>query len=60
MKNIKEIWTRFDFYEGCLVLKVRHGSDKTEVALPIVNYSARFCRDNWMYRIYRLLSASLS
>lgn len=60
MKNIREIWTRFDVVENCLVLKVRHGLEKTELALPIVNYPARFCKNNWMYRIYRLLSACLS
>lgn len=60
MKNIREIWTRFDVVEHCLVLKVRHGLEKTELALPIVNYPARFCKNNWMYRIYRLLSACLA
>jgi hypothetical protein len=29
MRNIREVWTRFDLYEEFLVVKVRHGSEKT-------------------------------
>lgn len=60
MRNIRELWTRFDLHEDCLVVKVRHGLEKTELALPVVNYGARFCKWNWLYRIYRLVSTPLS
>lgn len=57
MKNIKEIWTRFDVHSDNLIVKVRHGKEKTEIAIPMVNYSIKFCKDNWLYRIYRLLTS---
>ena len=57
MKNIKEIWTRFDMMDGKLIIKLRHGKDKTELAIPVVNYPVKFCKNNWLYRIYRLLSS---
>lgn len=57
MKNIKEIWTRFEVHSDNLIVKVRHGKEKTEIAIPMVNYSVKFCKDNWLYRIYRLLTS---
>jgi hypothetical protein len=39
MKNVKEIWTRFDVKDGKLVVKLHHGQKKkTELGIPIVNY----------------------
>ena len=55
--GVRELWTRFEVHKDCLVVKVRHGMAKTELAIPIVNYCGKFCKDNWLYRIYRLVSA---
>lgn len=52
------MWTRFEVLRDALVVKVRHGMAKTELALPIVNFNAKFCKDNWLYRIYGLVSAA--
>jgi hypothetical protein len=58
MSNIKEIWTRFEMYQKNLIIKIRHGKEKTELAIPLVNYPVRFCKDNWLFRIYRLIVSS--
>jgi hypothetical protein len=60
MRNIRELWTRFDMHEGNLIVKVRHGAEKTEIAMPLTNYTARFCRGNWLYRIYRIVTAAIA
>ena len=57
INNIKEIWTRFDVHKDNLVVKLRHGLQKTELAIPLTNYSQKFGKYNWLYRIYRLVSA---
>ena len=57
ISNIKEIWTRFDVHKDNLIVKLRHGLLKTELAIPLANYSYRFSKHNWLYRIYRLISA---
>jgi hypothetical protein len=58
MAGIRELWTRFEVHKDCIVVKLRHGMMKTELALPIVNFTAKFAKENWLYPIYRLVSAS--
>ena len=53
-KSLKYIWTRFDMEKGHLVVKLKHGIDKTEFAIPVVNYCLRN-EHNWLWPFYRLL-----
>lgn len=53
-ETIKYIWTRFNFHEGFLIVKVKHGITKTEFAIPVTCFSVRDSR-NWLYSIYRVL-----
>lgn len=45
-------------YHKNLIIKIRHGKEKTELAIPLVNFPVRFCKDNWLFRIYRLLTTA--
>ena len=52
--HVKYIWSRFDIENGCLVIKIMHGMEKTEFAIPIMNYCIKSER-NWLWAFYRLL-----
>lgn len=55
-ENAKYIWTRFDMHNNNLVIKIKHGLEKTEFAIPIVNYCQKG-KDNWLYAFYRMIMA---
>ena len=52
--NAKYIWTRFDIHNQQLVIKIKHGIDQTEFAIPITNY-CRKSMHNWLYGFYRMI-----
>lgn len=56
IRGVKEFGTVFELIDGSLVVKLRHGHEKTEIGVPIVNFPVRYCRLNWLYRIYRMMS----
>ena len=51
------MWTRFDLFEGYLVIKLRHGMKKTELGIPITNFTQATYK-NWLYYIYKLMSSN--
>lgn len=53
-ETVKYIWTRFNFHQGFLIIKVKHGISKTEFAIPVTCFSNREAR-NWLYSFYRIL-----
>ncbi len=55
--TVTEIWTRFQLHERLLVIKVHHGSRKTQFGIPIVDY-CNDMRTNWLYAFYGLLYPS--
>lgn len=54
IKNIKEIWTRFSMHNGYFVVKIHHGLEKTEIGIPLVDFTNVGSPRNWLYLISRL------
>jgi len=53
--QIEELWTNFELYENNLVVKVKHKGEKTEFAIPTVDYCLKEDANNWLFAFYRLL-----
>ena len=52
--NAKYIWTRFDIHNQHLVIKIKHGLERTEFGIPINNY-CRKSTSNWLFGFYRMI-----
>ena len=56
--SVKYIWTRFDIQNKHLIVKVKHGLDKTEFAIPIVNFM-QASEANWLWPFYQMLRGAI-
>ena len=54
MSSVKYIWTRFDFENNHLIVKIKHGLDKTEFGIPIMDFCVKN-ENNWLWAFYRML-----
>lgn len=52
--STKYIWTRFEIFNEQLIIKIKHGLEQTEFAIPIVNY-CRKSTNNWLFSFYRMV-----
>lgn len=52
--STKYIWTRFDIHNQQLVIKIKHGLEQTEFAIPISNYCRKNAQ-NWLFGFYRMI-----
>lgn len=50
--TIKEIWTRFEIQDNLLIVKVHHGSKKTEFGFPLADFVN--C-SNWLFHFYCMM-----
>lgn len=56
IKSIKELWTRFTMYNGYLTIKMHHGMEKTELGIPLLDYTNICSTKNWLYMTDKLLN----
>ena len=50
--GIKEMWTRFEVQDNLLIIKIHHGSKKTEFGLPLIDFLGN---QNWLYHFYGMI-----
>lgn len=53
--SIEELWTNFELFGSQLIIKVKHKGDKTEFAIPVIDYCLKEDSQNWLFSFYRLL-----
>lgn len=53
--SVEELWTNFELFGSHLVIKLRHKGDKTEFAIPVIDYCLKEECLNWLFAFYRLL-----
>ena len=51
-KSIGELWTRFEFQEGYLIVKLFQGSHKIELGIP---FHDELLVKGWLFNLYSLI-----
>ena len=49
--TINELWTRFEWVEENLIVKLFQGSSKIELAIPLYDYRLS---EGWLFHLYAL------
>lgn len=52
--SVKYIYTRFEVHNKHLVVKIKHGGDKTELAIPVMDFCNKSLM-NWIWAFYVML-----
>ena len=52
--TISALWTRFHNQKGCVIVKLKHRAEKTELALPLFDFTLEI-KQNWLWALYRLM-----
>ena len=42
--------------KGHLVVRIGHTGERTEIGIPLQNYTTEIPKGNWLYALYRILN----
>lgn len=55
LREARELWTRFEMHNGYFIIKVHHGIEKTELGIPLADFTNPLSNKNWLFPIAKLV-----